>query len=107
MKRKAHIKCKHCKLKKDEHLGPQMSCPLGRKHRTLGYTSSHKSNKYTPVFRYGYICHPCAVGAGLTWESGHCATAHYNICPYCLKNESLCAVTDWLMPRQKQLTSWD
>lgn len=58
-------------------------------------------------FPHGYICHECATAKGLRWPKGHCATAHYEDCPYCNQNKSLCAVTDWLKPGEKELKSWD
>src|ERR1035437_67186 len=60
-------------------------------------------------FPHGYICSGCAKKKKLRWPRGHCATFHTEVCPYCDKTKSLCAVTDYLKPWQKTipLGSWD
>lgn len=60
-------------------------------------------------FPYGYICSECAKSKGLTWEKGACATFHTNTCKYCNTEQSVCAVSDWLLPGEKKvpLIRWD
>jgi hypothetical protein len=56
---------------------------------------------------HGYLCAECAEAKGLKWPEGHCATSHYDECPYCREIKGLTSVTDWLRPGQKELKSWD
>ena len=50
---------------------------------------------------HGYICSECAEEKGGEWPEGHCATFHYNDCPYCGKRKALASVGDWNWPDRK------
>jgi len=39
-------RCKHCNLWKDQHNSSNLACPIGSKHRTLGYTQYSETTKY-------------------------------------------------------------
>lgn len=58
-------------------------------------------------FQHSHICSACAKKKGLRWPKGHCATQHYDECPYCKKVKGLTAITDWLKPDQKDINPYD
>jgi len=39
-------KCKYCGKKKSDHLAKTANCPIGSKHKSVGYTSYHKSQTF-------------------------------------------------------------
>ena len=43
-----NVKCRYCGRRRDEHLAQTLHCPLGHKHRILGFTSYHRSQTYEP-----------------------------------------------------------
>lgn len=52
---------------------------------------------------HGYICVDCARERDATWPTGHCATFHISVCPYCgRKNLSLCNIGDFNWPDGKR-----
>lgn len=41
-------KCQFCGKPKGDHTGKTGRCPIGSKHRTLGYTQFHQHSFYVP-----------------------------------------------------------
>jgi len=51
------IKCKNCGKSKGDHKAETLNCPIGRKHRVLGYTSF--SEKTFWEIESDYVCGDC------------------------------------------------
>jgi hypothetical protein len=41
-------KCAHCGKTRGNHNAMTKACPLGQKHRTVGYTAFHPTKTFTP-----------------------------------------------------------
>ena len=41
-------KCAHCKKRRGEHQARTLACPVGTKHRTVGWTSYSVTKVYEP-----------------------------------------------------------
>lgn len=41
-------KCQWCGKPEEHHLAKSQACPIGKKHRTLGYTAYHRTQWFTP-----------------------------------------------------------
>lgn len=48
MKYKHSHPCELCKKISGDHNGITKACPIGRKHRNLGYTQYHNNDVFTP-----------------------------------------------------------
>ena len=66
-----------------------------------------KKEDQDKYFPYCYICADCARAKGGEWPKELYATSHKDICPYCEKQKSLCATTDWNYPKLKIKHVWD
>lgn len=77
------VKCEFCKKSKDEHNAKTLACPIGQKHRVLGYTQYNKTNVYTPKFRHYWMCWSCADKMGGKFPEGHVCTVTSGKCLYC------------------------
>ncbi len=42
------VKCMHCGKVRGDHRAKTFQCPMGIRHRTLGYTTYHPTNVFTP-----------------------------------------------------------
>lgn len=45
-------KCKNCGKPRYNHRASDKACPVGRKHRSLGYTSYNHSSVYEPKINF-------------------------------------------------------
>ena len=58
-------------------------------------------------FAHWFICPTCARDKGGTWPEGHCATVHYDNCPYCGRRGSLAGINDYTWDDGIKRGEWD
>lgn len=42
------VRCIHCNKERIDHKGNTFNCPIGSKHRTVGYAQFHKERTFSP-----------------------------------------------------------
>ncbi len=44
----SRVKCSHCGKWRSDHNAMTKACPIGSKHRTVGYTQYHTTQVFSP-----------------------------------------------------------